>query len=78
MILGLPPLPLTLTLEHHRALDIWLQACIHRIEREGRMSSLEGVEARGRVNGAKMMAGMLSETLTPRVPSVESSQEEGT
>jgi len=76
MSLGLPPLRISLTPETHRALEIWLQACIERVEREGRMASLEGGEYRGRVNGAKRMATLLSETLTPVKQGVESEQEE--
>ena len=76
-MVGLPPIPLTLTIAQHRAVEIWLQAAIDRVEREGRMNSLDAREAVGRVNGAKRVAMWLSETLTPPPPSVESSETGG-
>lgn len=77
MALGLPPLPLPTTPETHRALEIWLQACIERVDREARMQQVDGAEHRGRVNGAKQMALLLSETLTPAKAGVESPETGG-
>lgn len=76
-MMGFPPLPLTLDVKQHRALEIWLQAAIERVEREGRMHSMDARESVGRVNGAKRVAMWLSETLTPPAPRVESSETGG-
>lgn len=77
MPIGLPPLPLSLDVAQHRALEIWLQRAIERVDREGRMDSLDAREVVGRINGARRVAMWLSETLTPSAPSVESSETGG-
>lgn len=57
---GLPPLEVpTLDDKQRRSLSLWLHAATERIEREARVSAVDGAESRGRVHGAKRVGELL-------------------